>query len=296
VEDLLQLPLVLVGPGRAGKAFARSWVGAGGALAGIVGKTASSAEREARELSTSGRTLETIWAECDLLVLAVPDDRIAGVAEELSARTRCRFAFHLSGALPAAALAPLSRAGAAVGSLHPLRAFTGGPSDSWHGALVAIEGDPAAVEAGERMTAALGGAGYRISAADKPLYHAAATLAAGGTMALLSIAVRAATAAGVPEEKARPALAQLAAEAATATAMRPFPEAFTGPIARRDAETVRAHRRASAGRADFSDLYRRLAEEILDTTSGRGREEAIRAILRDTRDRKPRRKPSARRP
>ena len=230
-----------------------------------------------------------------MLVLAVPDDRIAQVAESLSKRTRCRFAFHLSGALPASVLAPLSRAGAAIGSLHPLRAFTGGPTENWQGALVAVEGDPSAVRAGERMTAVLGGDGYRIAAADKPLYHAAATLAAGGTMALLSIAVRAAAAAGVPEKKARPALARLAAEAAGATAARPFADAFTGPIARRDAETVRAHRRASASYGDFSELYARLADEILDTTRGRGREAAIRAILKETRIRTPRRKPRGRR-
>lgn len=296
MEALLRLPLVLVGPGRAGMAFARSWRQAGGSLAGVVGRTAASSGRAARALRTSGRTPATLPTRCGVLVLAVPDDRIAKVAETLSQRMRCRFAFHLSGALPAAALAPLSLGGAAVGSLHPLRAFAGGPNDNWRGAPVAIEGDPAAVRVAERITAALGGSGYRISASDKPLYHAAATLAAGGTMALLSIAVRAATAAGIPEKKARPALARLAAEAALAAVTRPFAEAFTGPIARRDAETVRAHRRAAARHADFSDLYARLAEEILSTTRGRGREAAIRAILNETRKREPRRSPRVRRP
>jgi predicted short-subunit dehydrogenase-like oxidoreductase (DUF2520 family) len=283
--DILRFGLVLVGPGRAGMALARSWLRAGGALSGVVGRTSESAARAARKLGTSGRTAAEIWPRCDVLVLAVPDDRIAVVAEELAQRTRCRLAFHLSGALPAAVLTPLARAGAELGSLHPLRAFTEDGQGDWRGALVAIEGDPAAVEAGELLTAALGGTGHRIRSESKPLYHAAATLAAGGTMALLSIAVRAAVDAGLPEGEARTALARLASEAATVTARYPFREAFTGPIARRDVETVRAHRSALADRPEFFDLYRRLGREILAVTSGRGLEEEIRAILEEPEDR-----------
>ena len=280
-DAILDSALVVVGPGRAGTALAGSWARAGGELLGVVGRTSASTERAAREIGTEGRSLETIWDRCGILVIAVPDDRIAATAEDLAARVQCPVAFHLSGALPAAILRPLTRGGASIGSLHPLRAFTGDPGDDWKGALVAVEGDARALEAGERLASALGAEAFRISPAGKPLYHAAATLAAGGTMALLSIAVRAAADAGVPEEKARVALAQLASESAAATARHPHREAFTGPIARRDTETVRAHRDASADRSDFFDLYARLAREILESTSGRGGEDAIRAILEE---------------
>lgn len=293
-DPILQSRLILVGPGRAGMALARSWIRAGGAVEGVVGRTKESAARAARELATSGYLAATAPTRCDVLVLAAPDDRIAAAAEDLAARTRCRIAFHLSGALPAAVLAPFARQGASIASLHPLRVFTGDPRDDWRGALVAIEGDAPAVEAGERFTAALGGEGHRIRTESKPLYHAAATLAAGGTMALLSVAVRAAVDAGLPEGKARAALARLASEAASATAGRPFAESFTGPVARRDAETVRAHRLVSAGRRDFFDLYRRLAEEILSTTPGRGKEEEIRAILEEPEESEPRPDPRER--
>ncbi len=276
-------------------ALARAFRRAGGILQGVIARTQASADRAARQLAADGRTLESVWPVCDLLILAVPDDRIAAVARRLARRTRCRFVFHLSGALAAAILSPLSKAGAAAASLHPLRAFSGGEEDDWEGTLVAIEGDPAAVELGERLIARLGATAYRIPSEAKPLYHAAATLAAGGTMALLAVAVRAACAAGVPESRARPALARLAAEAATATATRPFAEAFTGPIARRDAETVRSHRIAAARDPGFFDLYRRLAEEILASTPGRGRERVIRAILEDGGKKTPRQSPRARR-
>ncbi|MGH9367941.1 MAG: Rossmann-like and DUF2520 domain-containing protein [Thermoanaerobaculia bacterium] len=287
VPSILQSRFVLVGPGRAGMALARSWVRAGGAISQVVGQTSESAASAGRELGASGRTAEDAPPDCDLLVLAVPDDRIAQVAGELARRTTPRFAFHLSGALGSSLLAPFSRRGAATASLHPLRAFTGDPGDDWRGALVAIEGEPEAVEAAERLAEALGAIGYRIRSESKPLYHAAAALAAGGTMALLSVAVRAAVDAGLPEEQARPALARLASEAAAATAGRPFAGAFTGPVARRDVETVREHLRAASGRPDFLGLYERLAKEILAETSGRGQEEQILAILEEMAHRGP---------
>ena len=302
VADILALPLVLVGPGRAGKALARSWKRAGGRLALVVARTRSGARRAGRELSAHGATASGMPERCELLVVAVPDDRIAAVARDLARRTSCRFAFHLSGALPAALLAPLARRGAAVGSLHPLRAFPAqdGENDGdlagWEGALVAIEGDPAAVDAGERLAAALGATGRRIDTASKPLYHAAATLAAGGTMALLSVSVRAAVRAGLTEPEARAALGRLAAEAAAATVSRPFPRAYTGPIARRDAHTVRAHRAAAAGLPEFLELYRMLAREILETMPRRGGERRVRAALGVRRREARRTRKSRRRP
>jgi predicted short-subunit dehydrogenase-like oxidoreductase (DUF2520 family) len=276
---ILDSPMLLVGPGRAGMALARSWVAAGGKLSGVVASTPRAAIRAGRALSAAGRVWPRVPPRCEILVLSVPDDRIARVAAEIAPLTRCRLAFHLSGALPASILAPLSRRGASIASLHPLRAFAGRPEESWRGAFVAVEGEADAVEAGEKLAAALGATGHRIRAKAKPLYHAAAALAAGGTAALVSIAARAAVRAGLPQRRAREALARLAAEAASAAADRPFSEAFTGPIARRDAETVRAHRAAAAGLDDFFELYRRLAREILETTPGRGRETEIRAIL-----------------
>ncbi len=278
-RGILDRSLLLVGPGRAGTALARSWLAAGGKLTGVVARTARSARRAGRELETAGWTAARMPARCDLLVLAVPDDRIAEVARRLALRTRCKDAFHLSGALPASVLAPFARRGASIASLHPLRAFAGDPRDDWKGAFVALEGESRAVADGRRLAAALGATAHRIPSEAKPLYHAAATLAAGGTAALLSIAARAAVDAGLPAERARAGLARLASEAASAAASRPFSEAFTGPIARRDAETIRAHRAAALGRADFFELYGRLAREILEATAGRGREDEIRAIL-----------------
>lgn len=163
--------------------------------------------------------------------------------------------------------------------MHPLRAFTGAPSDTWTGAFVAVEGEEAAVEAGLRLATGIGAEPHRLTAEAKPLYHAGATLAAGGTVAVLSMAARAWLAAGLPEREARQALAALAIDAIRAARERDFAEAFTGPIARRDLGTIRAHRDALARLPGLLRSYALLADETLRRTPDRGREEQIRQML-----------------
>ena len=261
--DLLAWRVALVGPGRAGRAFARSWTGAGGHIATVI-------RRGPRE---------STYAPCDVVVLAVPDDAIASVAAELASRVPCRFALHLSGALGSEVLAPFARAGAEVASVHPVRPFTGAPEEDWKGAFVAVEGQPRAVELAETIASAVGARPYRLAPGNRALYHASATLAAGGAAAVVSIAVRGWVAAGIPEDVARETLAGLAARATAALGTRSFPEGFTGAVARRDAGTVRAHVEALGGDPRSLTLYRALGEEILLRTDGAGREAEIRAIL-----------------
>jgi predicted short-subunit dehydrogenase-like oxidoreductase (DUF2520 family) len=284
VSSVVESSLTLAGPGRAGRAFLRSWASAGGRVAQVITRTPDAGAGVARFGVAEVRSLhetDAPFRATDLLIVAVPDDAIAACADALAGRLRCAFAFHLSGALGAEALAPLRRAGASVGSLHPLRPFTGAEGEGWRDALVAVEGDPAAAERGEAIARALQARPYRLSAEGKPLYHAAASLAAGGTVGVLAVAVRACVAAGIPEPVAREALARLASEATAAAGRLPFEQALTGAVARRDVGTVRVHARSLAGVTDALSLYLTLAEQILAATPGRGKEEEIRSVLRE---------------
>ena len=277
--EILLSRVALAGPGRAGRAFARSWAAAGGTIAqAIVRNPARSLPAELSGAAVAAATGGEM-SPCDILVLAVPDDAIAAAASALAQRLSCRYAFHLSGALSSRVLEPLARRGAAVASLHPVRPFTGAPHEDWHGAFVAVEGDATAVEAAIRIAKAVNARPHSIEPSAKPLYHAAASLAAGGVAAVVSVAVRGWVACGIPEEVAREALSGLAARAVAAVADRPLADAFTGAVARRDVGTVRAHAEALARHPDALALYRVLADEILERTSGRGREEEIRGIL-----------------
>jgi predicted short-subunit dehydrogenase-like oxidoreductase (DUF2520 family) len=184
---------------------------------------------------------------------AVPDRAISRAAAAARRAGLCAgCAFHLSGALPAQALRPL---GVPSASFHPLRSFAGKPSERLAGCTVALEGDERAVRIGLRLARRLGARPWRITAAAKPLYHAAATLAAFGTGAVIAAARRAAVQAGMPGNLALSALAQLAQEAAENLEARGIPGGLTGPAVRGDRATVKLHRRALAGFPELSRMY-----------------------------------------
>ena len=96
----------------------------------------------------------------------------------------------------------------------------------------------------------------------RPLYHFAATLAAGGVVTLLAAAAEIAGGLGLPEEVTRGYLelarGALAAAAHTLDEGRPLATAITGPVARDDRETLRRHLAALAslttGQAAAGDL------------------------------------------
>jgi predicted short-subunit dehydrogenase-like oxidoreductase (DUF2520 family) len=195
-----------------------------------------------------------------LIVLAVPDDAIAAESRRLaSGGARCRMAMHVSGARDSTALSAFQKIGATVFSFHPLRSFSGKRGESFAGCLVAVEGSDSAARAAKRLAREIGARPWRIAASAKPLYHAAATLAAGGTAALIAAASRAAGAAGLGRPEALADFAALAVSAADNVRRLGFPGGATGPLARGDQATLRLHRRALAGNPELRRLYRELA-------------------------------------
>jgi predicted short-subunit dehydrogenase-like oxidoreductase (DUF2520 family) len=252
-----RLRVGLLGLGRAGRAFRNSLRAAGHSVIRL--------RRGARPPA----------AALDLIVLAVPDDAIAAESRRLArAGAACGIAMHLSGALDSSALSALAKTGAGAVSFHPLRSFSGKPGETFAGCLVAIEGDPPSAREAQRLARELHATPWRVTAEAKPLYHAAATLAAGGTAALIGAASQAASAAGLPEAQAFREFAALAVSAAENVRRLGFPAGATGPLARGDRTTLRLHRRALATRPLLRRLYLELArayKELIgvDRHSGR---------------------------
>jgi predicted short-subunit dehydrogenase-like oxidoreductase (DUF2520 family) len=225
---LADLAVSLVGPGRVGESLA-AWLAAAGAR--IVERAG---RKDLGRLSTAGE---------DLLLLAVPDAALPEVAAALAARLQARVVLHTAGGLSAAALAPLAGGGSVVGTFHPLKAFPRpllDPAEA-RGVFFALDGDPEAIALGRRLAAALGGEAAEVPAAARPLYHFAATLAAGGVTTLLAAAAEFALRLGLPPAVAR-GYGELARGAvAQALAAGDAASALTGPAARGDLETVERH-------------------------------------------------------
>lgn len=239
---LAGLRFSLLGPGRVGSSLARWAEGAGARLVGIAAREPGSPPWEGAppRLGLDGFSS----AGQDLLLLAVPDGALSGLATALSATPQAAVVLHTAGSLGASVLAPLREGGSSVGSLHPLKAFPRPLPDlaDARGTLFAIDGDAAACDLASRLARAWGGVSALVPEDARTLYHFAATLAAGGVVTLLASAIEIASRLGLPgsvagglAELSRGAVAQ-AIE--TLEAGRPAPAAITGPAARGDRETV----------------------------------------------------------
>jgi predicted short-subunit dehydrogenase-like oxidoreductase (DUF2520 family) len=242
---LAGLRFSLAGPGRVGSSLARWAVAAGAELLAVAGRRPGEAAWPGGPPCINLGDLET--AGQDLLLLAVGDGVLREAAAVLARRSQARVALHTSGSLDASVIAPLREDGMAVGSLHPLKAFPRplpDPAEA-RGVFFAVDGDPAARELAGRLAGAWGGVSAEVPSAARPLYHFAASLAAGGVVTLLAAAAEVAGQLGLPEEVARGyvelARGAVAAARETLDAGRPLLSAITGPAARGDRETLKRH-------------------------------------------------------
>ena len=215
------------------------------------------------------------------VLLAVPDAAVPDVADRLARLPLPPEVpvLHLSGSLEMDALAPLARAGHSVGGLHPLCAVADPVegAERLRGAAFGVEGAGAARALAERIVRAAGGTALELAPGSRAAYHAAAVFASNYVVALLAVAERLMESAGIPAERARPALAGLAAGAVENVRDGGPAAALTGPVARGDAETVARHLARLSG--DERRLYSLLAAEALRLARARGLDAAAAARL-----------------
>jgi predicted short-subunit dehydrogenase-like oxidoreductase (DUF2520 family) len=248
----------LVGPGRAGTAIACALAARGWRPVAVAGRTpdAPSTRAVAARLAAPAVEVADAGREADVVIVATPDAAIAGTAAVLAPATRPgALVVHLSGASTLHELdgVLLARPDVEVGSLHPLQSLPSADVGQRRlaGAWCAIDG-PARVE---KIALTLGMRPFRVDAADRIRYHAAACVASNHVAALLGQVERLAAHAGVPFEAFLPLVrgtVENVDELGPAAAL-------TGPVARGDDETVARHLDAIPG--DERDGYEALVHE-----------------------------------
>jgi len=247
----------IVGFGRVGRALAGSLARAGYA---VRAWTPTPRGRAGEDVEVHEGAMPTGFPSGDLVFLAVSDRAIESVAKALPLGEG-QIVAHLSGAAGLDVLDVAAARGAEVGSLHPLVSVPPGASElpPCH---AAVDGTDAARRALERLARELGLRPFHLPAERRGLYHAAASLAANGLVALSSLAARLLESMGMERKEAVEALLPLVGSAVEAVRSRGIPAALTGPVARGDAETVRRHLQALAG-SDAETAYRALMQEAL---------------------------------
>ncbi len=280
--------ITLIGAGNLAGALASSLHAAGFVIEQIVSRTAGASLRRAKRLAAEvnasatflGRDRSKISIHADVVWVCVPDGAIASAAQSLATATdwKGKVALHSSGALTSDELSVLRHKGAAVASAHPMMTFVRGSKPALAGVPFAIEGDRKAVQAARAIVKNLRGESYSIRAEDKAAYHAWGTFASPLFMALLATSERVALCVGVKRSAAMqrmlPILKQTLAnyEALGATG------AFSGPIVRADAGTVKQHLTALRDIPLAQQVYVALARGALVYLPSKNRRMVERAL------------------
>lgn len=206
------MKISVVGAGRAGTSFATALTAAG---------------HEVRLLHHDelGRV-----GECDVVMLCVPDDAIAEIAEAL-APSNSRVVVHVAGSRGLSEVATHPRAG----FMHPLAMLSTGELGArrLHGATFSVGGDEVTAD----LVESLEGRALHLSDDQRAAYHATASVAANHLVALMGHVEVLAESAGLSLSDFVPLIEQALSDAVAMGAQR----ALTGPASRADMKTIDAH-------------------------------------------------------
>ena len=263
--------LWIIGPGAVGKTLGRLFADRGiFEVAGIIGRDA---ERTAVARDFIGAGLALAFGEPiptragDAVMLSVSDSAIEAAATQLSNPAGLTV-FHCSGARDLAPLDSPRQGGAAVASLHPVKAFADPAREilTFDGVACALQGDGEALAMLVPAVKAIGGEPVILRpTVDRRLYHAGAVFASNYLTTLVQAALDSHAAAGIAPNDSLRLLSPILRDALSAILERGPVGALTGPIARGDGVTVAAQAEAIAAHdPDLADLYRELGRRTLD--------------------------------
>lgn len=270
-----RLQVGIVGTGRAGAVLGAALAAAGHPVVAASGVSAAS-RRRAGELLPGVPLVDPpeVLRRAELAVLAVPDDALPGLVSglaEVGAVRRGGLLAHLSGRYGVRVLDPATARGALPLALHPVLTFSGTPADlpRLAGAVFGLAAPDQLRPVAEALVLELGGEPAWIAEGDRPLYHAALAHGANHLVTLVATASDLLRAAGVqrPDRMLGPLL-----QAALDNTLAHGDAALTGPVARGDAQTVRAHLAALSVRApEAVAAYVALARATADRALAAGR-------------------------
>ncbi len=263
-----RLDVGVISAGRAGSVLGAALAAAGHRVVAVSAVSDASRDR-AEALLPDAQILPPpeVAARANLLLLAVPDDALAELVAGLAntgAIAPGTFVAHTSGRYGTAILSPATQAGALPLALHPAMTFTGTSLDLGRlsGACFGVTAPEALRPVAEALVVEMGAEPQWVAEESRVLYHAALAHGSNHLVTVIAQAMDALRAAGVaqPERLLRPLVT-----AAADNTLRVGDAALTGPVARGDARTVRAHVEAlSAHEPGTAAAYVALARATAD--------------------------------
>lgn len=237
---------VVIGPGRLGAVLVPALSRAGHrvvAVAGGSGEARTALQSEVAGLRAHADPADAVGQDgVELVVLAVPDDAIESVVDDLARRDIWQpeqRVVHTSGARGLAPLRRASLSGAGVAACHPAQTVpVGAPADALVGASWAVTAPLADERWAMDLVVDLGGDPVLLAEDRRGLYHAGLVLGSNAVGAAVASARQLLLAAGIAD----PArfLGPLV-QASIAGPLARGAVALTGPVVRGDVGTVTRH-------------------------------------------------------
>jgi len=264
-----------IGAGTVGTALATLLASKGYQVVAVSSRSTGSAEKLSQAVSgcrVNENPQDTVEA-ADLIFITTPDDAIADVASSLKWR-RGKSVVHCSGAASTDILETARRAGAMVGTIHPLQTLAGVKEaiENIPGSTFGIEGEEPLLGTLKEMARSLGGHPIELKAQDKVVYHAAAVMACNYLVTLIKTATDLWKTFNVPTDQATQALMPLIRGTVHNIDTIGIPNCLTGPIARGDTGTIKKHITSlEQASPDVLSLYRQLGLHTIPVSLDKGK-------------------------
>ncbi|MGI8696642.1 MAG: Rossmann-like and DUF2520 domain-containing protein [Mycobacteriales bacterium] len=266
-----RLAVGVVGTGRVGSVLGAALATAGHHIVAASASSTASIRLATRHLPGVPLMAEDeVIARADLVLLAVPDDALPGLAAGVAETDGWRsgqLVAHVCGGYGVGVLDPVARAGGLPLALHPVMSFVGRPEDADRlaGVSFGVTAADRLRPVAEALVLEMGGEPVWVPEEARPLYHAALSVGATQLVTVVAEAADLLRAAGVaaPGRMLGPILG-----AALDNVLRSGDAALTGPVVRGDADSVRSHlgtldAHAPASVAAYVALARRSADRAL---------------------------------
>lgn len=239
------LSFTIIGVGNVGSLIAKLLFAAGYRFSGCFDLVKKRAEQLCHQLDAGLvlSTLDEAISGADIVFLTVFDDALGPLATSIAEKSgdlTGKTFIHTSGLHPAAILTPLKNSGAAILSFHPCISVSIS-STFLSRAMITLEGDVKAIELGHELARTMNCSSMVITAADKSLYHLAASILSNFLVVFSDIAESFYKTMGLNSTQIINCLGPLLHSTVRTIEQRGISSALTGPFARGDRGTILHH-------------------------------------------------------
>ncbi|MCX7973491.1 MAG: DUF2520 domain-containing protein [Candidatus Aminicenantes bacterium] len=280
--------VIIIGAGKLGCSLGLALQASGYSIEAITCLHHDSAVESGQILKVSSffNDPELALGSGNIIFLCPPDSQIKPLVRRLAKKKvdwSRYLVYHTSGLLSSAVLYPLKKQGAKVASFHPIQSFAckQTPPSHWKGIFITLEGDEEAIAEARKIIRTIGAHPLLIDQKNKPLYHAACSLASNHFISLFSLAVEILKEAGFEELQAIKTLKPLVHGTWKNLKLTCPGLALTGPIVRGDLMTIRQHLEALQDFPLALKIYQQLSLVALSIAEKRGlKSSQIKALKR----------------